>query len=109
VKDKKYLPLLKDFDYEKPYNTIDLKKKVCKFEEEQKNKFKNCEFFDDYFVTIQWSLSKLPFSDDEVYQTCTLILTVVASVVAWWKNNSFSRSALKADKYMKELKAESRK
>ena len=36
----------------------------------------------------------LPFSDDEVY---TAVSTVAASLAAWWKNNSFTKAALKAD------------
>ena len=34
----------------------------------------------------------------------TYALTVGASIVAWWKNNSFTQNALKADEFMKELK-----
>lgn len=47
----------------------------------------------------------LPFTNDEVYQLVSLIATVGASAIAWWKNNSFTKSAIKADTYMKELKS----
>lgn len=30
--------------------------------------------------------------------------TIAASVYAWWKNNSFTKSAIKADAYMRALK-----
>lgn len=46
----------------------------------------------------------LPFSDDEVYQACSLILTIIASINAWWKNNSFTKPAIEADKVLEELK-----
>lgn len=46
----------------------------------------------------------LPFSDEEVYEGVTLLLTIGASLWAWWKNNSFTQPALEADEYMKELK-----
>ena len=46
----------------------------------------------------------LPFSDDEIYQVCTLLLTIIASVNAWWKNNSFTQAAIEADEVLKELK-----
>ena len=31
--------------------------------------------------------------------------TIVTAIVAWWKNNSFTQSALKADEVMRELKS----
>ena len=46
----------------------------------------------------------LNISDDDIYQTVSLLFTIGASAVAWWKNNSFSQTALKADKVMAELK-----
>ena len=39
----------------------------------------------------------LPFSDDEVYTTVSTVVAVAASLAAWWKNNSFTKAALKAD------------
>lgn len=48
----------------------------------------------------------IPFSDDTIYEAVTLVVTISASLIAWWKNNSFTQSAIKADEYMKELKAE---
>ena len=39
----------------------------------------------------------LPFSDDEVYTAVSTVVAVVASLAAWWKNNSFTKAALKAD------------
>ncbi|MBO5364676.1 MAG: phage holin [Clostridia bacterium] len=43
----------------------------------------------------------LPFAEDQVYQLISLSLTLVASGLAWWKNNSFTRPALAADLYLK--------
>ena len=37
----------------------------------------------------------LPFSDDEVYTAVSTVVAVVASLAAWWKNNT--KAALKAD------------
>lgn len=51
----------------------------------------------------------LPFSENDIYQAVSAVCTVAATVWAWWKNNSFTSAALKADEYMKELKAESKK
>lgn len=46
----------------------------------------------------------LPFGEEEVYQICSLIATIVTSGIAWWKNNSFTQAAITADEAMKEEK-----
>lgn len=51
---------------------------------------------------------KLPFTDDQVYQIVSLFATIITSVMAWWKNNSFTQAALKADEEMKRLKENSK-
>lgn len=48
----------------------------------------------------------LPFSDDEVYTGVSAVVATVAAVWAWWKNNSFTASAVKADEVLKIEKAE---
>lgn len=47
---------------------------------------------------------KLPFAEDEMYQLTTLLFTIITAGIAWWKNNSFTQNAMKADEYLKELK-----
>ena len=46
----------------------------------------------------------LPWSDEQLYDGVTVVLSVAASVWAWWKNNSFTKPALQADELMKQLK-----
>lgn len=53
-----------------------------------------------------FGVNPLPFSDQEVYVGLTNLLTVIAALWAWWKNNSFSEVAIKADEYKRKLKAE---
>jgi SPP1 family holin len=48
--------------------------------------------------------SPLPFSDEQVDTFVSTVLTAVSALWAWWKNNSFTKAALAADNYMKELK-----
>lgn len=48
--------------------------------------------------------SVLPISDEQVSTIITLVLTVGASLWAWWKNNSFTQAAILSDNYMRELK-----
>ena len=56
-------------------------------------------------VLTMLGYNPLPFSDDEIFQVCTLLLTVIASVSAWWKNNSFTQAALEADEVLNKLKS----
>lgn len=46
----------------------------------------------------------LPFAEDELYALLTTAATVAASLWAWWKNNSFTPAAIKADEFLTELK-----
>lgn len=48
--------------------------------------------------------SIIPITDEQIDSVVSIIFTVVASLVAWWKNNSFTQAAIEADKTMKELK-----
>ena len=57
-------------------------------------------------VLAIYGKEKIPITEDEVYQLVTLIVTVVTSLWAWWKNNSFTQPAIKADAYMEMLRKE---
>ena len=48
--------------------------------------------------------SVIPVSDEQITELITLGITVGASLWAWWKNNSFTQKALKADAVLEELK-----
>jgi len=50
-------------------------------------------------------INPLPFSDEEMYMFGTTAATLVTGVWAWWGNNSFTKEAIKADKYLKKLKS----
>jgi SPP1 family holin len=45
-----------------------------------------------------------PVTEDQIYQAVSLIVTIGASVWAWWKNNSFTKPAIEADKVLAQLK-----
>lgn len=49
--------------------------------------------------------SIIPITDEQIDSVVSIIFTVAASLVAWWKNNSFTKAAIEGDKTMKELKA----
>ena len=49
---------------------------------------------------------QIPVQEDTVYQIVSLLFTIVTTVWSWWKNNSFTQEAIKADEYMHKLKAQ---
>ncbi len=53
--------------------------------------------------------SPLPIESETVNQLVTSGITVVAALIAWWKNNSFTKEAIAADKEYDRLKAKSGK
>ena len=46
----------------------------------------------------------LPIYENDVIQFVTLIATVGSAAWSWWKNNSFTQEAIKADEYKEQLK-----
>ena len=49
-------------------------------------------------------ITPLPIEDEQITQLLSLAFTIGTSVWAWWKNNSFTLEAVKADEYLKSLK-----
>ena len=45
--------------------------------------------------------SPLPISNDQVNAIITTLFTVVTGLIAWWKNNSFTRAAQIGDEAKK--------
>ena len=43
-------------------------------------------------------------SDESINTLISTGFTIVTAIIAWWKNNSFTQSALKADEVMREGK-----
>ncbi len=48
--------------------------------------------------------SILPIGEDQLTELVSVGFTVVVSVWAWWKNNSFTEEAIKADEYLERLR-----
>ncbi len=48
--------------------------------------------------------SIIPISDEQITELISLAFTIGASTWAWWKNNSFTKNAIKADEVLKNLK-----
>ncbi len=48
----------------------------------------------------------LPFSEETIYEWLSLTLTIVVSIIAWWKNNSFTKNAIMLDKCLGDMKTQ---
>lgn len=46
----------------------------------------------------------LPIESETVEQLVTAGITSIAALVAWWKNNSFTPEAIKADETLERMK-----
>ena len=51
----------------------------------------------------------LPFEDDQITQVISFGFTTVTALIAWWKNNNFSREAKEAQHYLDALKSVKKK
>jgi SPP1 family holin len=49
--------------------------------------------------------SPLPFADEQIADFVSFAITGAASLWAWWKNNSFTKNAIEADKVLAQLKS----
>ena len=45
----------------------------------------------------------LPVYESDIAQIITLLVTIGSTLWAWWKNNSFTHNAVKADDYKDRL------
>lgn len=48
--------------------------------------------------------SPLPIDDETVNLAVTTTVTIVTSLAAWWKNNSFTSAAIQADDMLQQIK-----
>lgn len=46
----------------------------------------------------------IQIAENDVYQIVSLAWTIVSAIIAWWYNNSFTKHAIRADKYLDALK-----
>lgn len=45
--------------------------------------------------------SPIPIADESLTELIATGAVIATSVLAWWKNNSFSKDAIKADEYLR--------
>ncbi len=59
-------------------------------------------------LLIIFGKGTIDFVDEDIYQIVSTAFTVVTAIVAWWKNNSFTKAARIGDAVMRDEKADSR-
>ena len=47
----------------------------------------------------------IDISDETINTLVSTIFTITTAIIAFWKNNSFTKEAIEADKVLKELKS----
>lgn len=47
--------------------------------------------------------------DETVNNLITSLFTIVSSIICWWKNNSFTESAIIADEILYEMKGDNKR
>lgn len=55
------------------------------------------------FLSIGYQTGRLTYEIDEnkLYELIITIMTIISSVICWWKNNSFTKEAIQADAIMR--------
>ena len=51
-------------------------------------------------ILVVFGKSPIPIDDDTVTNLISTVWTVIASLISWWKNNSFTKKAIEADKVL---------
>jgi len=55
---------------------------------------------------VMMGYSPLPFESEEIEEGITAVITVLATLWTYYKNNSFTKEAKEADRILKQKKAE---
>lgn len=50
-----------------------------------------------------FGIQAIPIEDEQINMIVSTLWTVIAAVIAWWENNSFTQNAIKAENYRKEI------
>lgn len=57
-------------------------------------------------LLVAFGKSPLPIDDIQIETLISTAFTIIASMIAWWKNNSVTEEARKADEFLAMKKAE---
>ncbi len=56
-------------------------------------------------ILVMYGKEIIPYNSEDVEMWVTSAITVITTMTAWWKNNSFTKEAQGADDAMHEAKA----
>lgn len=56
------------------------------------------------FVLRSTGHDVLNIDESQISETIEMIISIAVIVLSWWKNNSFTENAQKADEYLEELR-----
>lgn len=54
-------------------------------------------------VLAMFNMVPLDLADNVVYEAVSVGATIITALIAGWKNNSFTKAAIEADEYKKNL------
>lgn len=55
-------------------------------------------------VLKQFGIDLINVSENEILTAVEMLIEIAVIIVSWWKNNSYSKNAIKADEFLKNLK-----
>ena len=56
------------------------------------------------FILEKFGLDLIPTDESKIAMFVEVAVEIGTIIAAWWKNNSFSEAAIRADEFMKELR-----
>lgn len=56
-------------------------------------------------IMTVFDINPLPWSEEELYSGLSAIAAAGSAIWSWWKNNSFTKEAIEADRIMEEMKS----
>jgi SPP1 family holin len=57
-------------------------------------------------LLVSMNYNPLPWSEDRAYEYVSSFATVAVSIWTYWKNNSWTKPAIRADRYLEHIKAQ---
>lgn len=57
-------------------------------------------------ILIIFNKTPLDLDENLIYTIISGLAAIITNLISWWKNNSFSQPALKADEYLKMIKGD---
>ena len=57
-------------------------------------------------VLVMLGKNTLPFAEEDVTEVLSCFFVIATTLSVWWRNNSFTKEAIKADEYLNELRSD---